>query len=68
MAGLLLKSFPGGLPGQLQSQLLPGMPVLEQAQCLENHWQEEREQRHRHVHRVAAKPIVMLGQVLGAAE
>lgn len=61
-------SFPVRLPSQLQAQLLPGMPVLKQAQGLENHGQEEGEQRHRHVHCIAAKPIVVLGQILGAIE
>jgi len=54
------------LPSQLQTQLLPGMPVLEQTQCLEYHGQEEGEQGHGHVHRIATQPVVMLGQILRA--
>lgn len=42
------------------------MPVLEQTQCLEYHGQEEGEQGHGHVHRIATQPVVMLGQILRA--
>jgi len=55
-------------PSQLKAQLLPGMPVLKQSQGLEYHGQEEGEQGHGHVHRIATQPVVVFGQILRAVD